>query len=494
MKTGITTALWIALLASLASAAPGDADLVGAAKSNNGAAVRTLLKGGANVNARSLDGSTALLWAAYYNDEATVKLLLGSGADPNAANSYGETALSLAAQNQNLPIAEALVSAGAKVTGEKPSGETVLMTAARAGSAPIVSLLLARGAPVNAKEKGLGQTALMWAAARRRADVASALVKAGANVNAKTTKGSTALHFAVQQRDIETAKILLDAGADINVPLAVRQMDGFTLGLVETLGGQTPFFLAIAVCRQDGPEYFGSTSFNTPMAIECPASEDIAVLILNRGVDPNASDGSRIPALVQAVHARMPTLVDALLARGANVNIRVPADVRQWTGVNRGGARSISPTPVGATPLLVAAWWNYPALMKTLIAAGADVNMTAEDGTTALMAAAGVVGRPPMGYSKAVKMPDMLESIGMLLDKGLDINAKNNKGQTPMHGAAKLRQPDLIRFLADKGARVNVEDANGDSPLTLAERGEYNINQANAKKSVELLRELESRP
>jgi len=59
--------------------------------------VRLLIAAGANVNARSTDGSTPLLDASANNEIDVVRILLIAGANPNAVNSSGETALSLAA-------------------------------------------------------------------------------------------------------------------------------------------------------------------------------------------------------------------------------------------------------------------------------------------------------------------------------------------------------------------------------------------------------------
>ena len=400
--------------------------------------MRVLLAEGLDVDARHPDGSTPLLWTTHYDDAETAALLIAAGADVDAANDYGESPLSQAGRNGNATLVAALLAAGADPHAVKPTGETLLMTAARAGNGAVVDLLLARGVAVGARESANGQTALMLAAAQGRRAVARALIAAGADVNAASTRGSTALHFAVQQGDAPLARLLLAAGADVHAALTVRQMDQFTLGLVETFDRQTPLWLAITNCRRDGLEYFGSTEPH-PVSLSCPVNAKLGALVLAHGADPNAADGAGFRPLHRAAQAGMTGLVEALLAHGADPDARVPPDARQWTGENRGGARTIAPVPIGATPLFIAAWTHNPEIMRALLAAGADPHLTAADGTSPLAAAAGTRGRPPMGYSRHLDTPRMLEAVRIALDAGADVNAANAAGRTAMHGAAAVR-------------------------------------------------------
>jgi ankyrin repeat protein len=481
-----TAAVLIAIgLAPLAAAAGPDLRLVTAAKRNDPVLVRSLLNHGVDVNQRHPDGSTALLWATYHNDAELVTMLMAAGADANAANEYAETPLSLAAQNGNPTIVKQLLQAGADPRVIKPSGETLLMTAARAGHRDVVTMLLAAGVPVNARETSLRQTALMWAAAHQHGEIVETLLAAGADVNAASARGSTALHFAVQRGDAAIARRLLAAGANVHARMRVRQIDRFTLGLVETLDELTPLLLAIADCRQDGPEYDGAASALVPHSVgqRCPASEQLGTLLLDHGADPNAPDGSQIPPLHQAVRAHMPTLVRALLAHGARVNAQIPDTVKQWIGPARRGARTITPMPVGATPFFVAAWLHNVDLMQALLTAGADPRLPTTDRTTPLMAAAGLVGRPAGWSRQKGDTPEVLAAVKLALETGGDVAAANALGQTALHGAAQMGLNDVVQLLVDRGARPDVEDKNGDTPIVLARRAE-------AHSTVELMNRL----
>lgn len=487
-KWGAAAVLTAMLMSTLEATGP-DARLVDAAQRNDAAVVRALLGKHVDVNSRQADGSTALLWASYYGGLDLVNDLLAARANPNIPNSYAETPLSIAVLNSRPSVVERLLGVGADPLQVKPSGETLLMTAARSGNRDVVRMLLARGVPVNARESTLGQTALMWAVARRHPEVVGELLGGGADVNAASVRGSTALHFAVQQSDLQMTERLIAAGADVHARMRVRQIDGFTLGLVETLEDVNPLLLAIAVCRQDGPEFDGAASALVahPIGERCPASEAIGTLLLDHGADANRPDGSRIPPLHQAVRARMPALSKALLAHGARANEQVPESARQWPGPARRGARTLTPTPAGATPFLVAAWSRNAELMEVLLHLGADPKIATADQTTPLMAAAGVIGRPAgWGRAKASDGPEVLAAVKLALEQGGNIAGVNATGQTALHGAARMGNNEAVQFLVEKGAVLDATDANGDTPLRLAERAE-------AKSTVELMNRLSGR-
>ena len=78
-------------------ARPGVPELVRAFRDADPRAVRKLIDGGADVNARDEDDNTPLILAAFYANPECVALLLQKGADANAANKAGVTALIRAA-------------------------------------------------------------------------------------------------------------------------------------------------------------------------------------------------------------------------------------------------------------------------------------------------------------------------------------------------------------------------------------------------------------
>jgi len=68
------------------------------------------------------------------------------------------------------------------------------------------------------------------------------------------------------------------------------------------------------------------------------------------------------------------------------------------------------------------------------------------------------------------------EIVEMLLEKGADVNAKDNNGNTALNWAMMKINNKIVEILANKGADVNAKDNYGDTPLNWAvKRGEVDL-------------------
>ena len=433
------------LLVVSVGATTSDLRPVAAAKNRDKEAVRALVQEHADVNTPQGDGTTALHWAAHWNELDMANLLIGAGANVNAATDFGITPLMLACPNGNATMVETLLTAGANANAARPSGETSLMTCSRTGNVDAVKALLAHGADANAKEHVQGQTALMWAASQNHAEVVRLLIDQGADVRARTvTAGFTPMLFAARQGAHEAIEVLLAKGANVNDVAS----DGTSVLLAATYTGHWDLTRFLLDHGAD-PNLAGAGY----TALHWMSGSWEGHFTGAVGTDKFPWIGGRGPGKLE--------LVQALLARGADPNARVEKHPPQF-GFGGGWGRA---DYLGATPFVLAALGGNISVIRALLAAGADPLLTAKDGTTALMAAAGF-GRTH-GES-LVTHDEAAEAVKLALEVGIAINAANQSGQTALHGAAYFQTDPVVQILVDNGANVNARNVSGETPLTIA--------------------------
>jgi ankyrin repeat protein len=369
-----------------------------------------------------------------------------------------------------------------------------------------VRTLLARGANVNAQTASAGATASMWAVAAPHPDVIRLLIEAGADVHVSSHKGFTPLLFAARNGDIETAKILLAAGARVNdpgsdgthaLPVAIiNQHDKFALFLLEqgadpngVIDGVTALHAAAGNVTTWLAGWY--RTHGRGRAIEGGGS------IGERGLDPN----------------RRLRLVEALLARGADPNARIStsAVVLAYLGTPRRGAfeqNAVGTGDVrGATPLWVAAFSanggglfgedatyvidSSADIVRALLAAGADHRIATEDGTTPLMAAAGIGHRTYQPRRpRGERSPTAEEAVRVLVEAGADVNAVNEGEFTALHAAVFRGWNEDVQYLVERGANINARDYRGRTPFRMAEGAKQSFQFQAWPETADLLRRL----
>jgi ankyrin repeat protein len=164
----------------------------------------------------------------------------------------------------------------------------------------------------------------------------------------------------------------------------------------------------------------------------------------------------------------MPAVVKALLEHGADPNVRAsrgfpPFDHSAFARTTGNSMPQIRQP--GATPFLLAAASLDAGLMRLLIAHGADPKLATDEGTTALMVAAGV-GR--LEDFTAEESERALDAVRFAVDAGIDVNAANQDGRTALAGAAYLGADRIIEVLAAKGVNLDAKDRYGQTALSIA--------------------------
>ncbi len=107
----------------------------------------------------------------------------------------------------------------------------------------------------------------------------------------------------------------------------------------------------------------------------------------------------------------------------------------------------------GRTPLHVAAEYNKPKAITTLVNNGAEIEKKMPEGFT------------PLHIATLVQS---LESLAVLIKLNANINAYDNAQDTSLHMAAKLGNLNIIRLLMDNEATFNLSNINKMTPLSVA--------------------------
>jgi ankyrin repeat protein len=266
-----------------------------------------------------------------------------------------------------------------------------------------------------------------------------ALLKQHVDVNATEGDGATALHWAVHRDDLATTDLLIRAGARTNVANDV---------------GVTPLFLActnrnglmVEKLLAAGANPNAALTRGETVLMECARTGNLRAVkaLLAKGADVNAKEAQHAQtALMWAAVEAHPDVVGALIELGADIKARSVTYAQTVTGeeTQRFGREELNYIirRGGSTPLLFAARAGDVESIKLLVAAGANVNDTLPDGTSALVEAAF------SGHGAAA---------AVLLEKGADPNAAA-VGYTALHTAVLRSDLELVDALLAHHANPN---------------------------------------
>lgn len=305
--------LLLCLLSVCLAAGPDDA-LFDAIHNGDTAAVRSLLKRGANANARDQAGATPLMHAGAFANEACMKLLLAAGADANAASNAGYTPLlwSLADPAK----VRLLLRHKADPKPKAKDGNSALILARQAGFQAAVPLLLAAGAP---DEDG------MEPAVKPILKLPPTLLAHLRGI------GTEPMHLVRGFTPLFLAAYLPNAPAAITGEMLDRGLAVDTHGKIATLV-LPPLSVAanfanlplvrLLLDRGADPNNKGARGLTPLMAAAAADPSDVAIIraLLEKGAEPNAQDEQGRTALDWALLQGDTVVAQALRQAGARAN------------------------------------------------------------------------------------------------------------------------------------------------------------------------------
>lgn len=427
------------------------------------------------------------------------------------------------AATQPLPILEKFLAAGVNVNAESFAGRPV-QVAARAGLLPQVERLLAADADPN-----LGTmigNALTDAITQGHTAVALALLKGGASVEAASAFGPM-LPMVIEMGDVAVAVAMVNAANDVDARAtlrgphtleklreakAARQKLGASFKAIVDAGAALGAALSGAPssskAEEEDDDFDDEESFDDfqkRIDAEIAAKTEVATRVRFSGATP----------LMVASAEGLGEVVEALIARGASVNLtdeegRTALAIAEAAGHSQvaarlrkaGGVEQVALPPEQA--LMLAVDKGDPSGIEAARRAGANLDALdtrkATDGRTALILAAErgrldlVRALLKLGADPAVKartsphnMQAMVDNISQertalhaaaaaghdkvvtaLIDAGAAIEAKDERGETPLFLAAANDCRAAVRVLIQRGAQVNLKGDDNMTPLLYA--------------------------
>lgn len=488
------TAILILAATATCSMAQMEAQIMRAIQQEDSEKIRSVIERDKNVLRKRLPqvGLSPLHFAIQSGKPDSVETLLKLNAPLDSNNSQKRTALHAALAYKNAEIVDLILSKTGDVNAVDRNQSTPLNYAVmyRHNGPEILAQLLKRGAKIDVKNKSQ-QTPLHVACYYDRADCGKLLIEAGADLQVVDNNANTPL-LAACLNSPDLVKQMLDKGAD---------------PLVRNRQGQTALHLACQANRFDIVDLvvdrfenvdLVDKQYRTPLLMAVYAGNvETVQFLLQRGADPNrfnsANGQTKIQPPVCFSAARGNAKMIELLAQaGAEVNVEDPIGDRPLHLAAQAAGNIF-----GQQADRRNAGQPFVDSIRVLIQYRADPNLKNRAGRTALQVAA------QRDFFDAVellvqKTDDLDFDLGtatllhwaagnglmttakrLISTAGLEIDATDESGRTPILVAADNGQAALVELLIRNNANLDrMDDAGSSAVLLAAERGHAEVVRA----------------
>jgi len=420
-----------------------------------------------NINTKNENDEYPIITAFYANSVDIFKYLLEKGADSNTKNRNGTSLLSLVIDryNYNVKFIKYLFEQDVNINEKDASGNYPLIKAIYKDDFDSVILLIKYGIKHHIDMNIIdvnGNTPLTLSYRIEHQGIFKFLVKY-LDINRKDANGNSILYYSILNGDIETSKYLISNGADLNF------IDKF---------GNSAFDISVTKCTDlvtilinnknlllNRPNRRGETplisiikSINSCMNKEKKISYyylnisfKIASLI-ERGSDVNFVDMEGNTPLVYAIEKKSLSVVMLLIKNGANINFFIK---------NR-----------NLSIVMYAIELNRVDIVKYLVKCGANINFKNDNDINVLISTSKVGKTKIFEYLVKNNVNDFtseiihkiivdnrLDLLNILIENDLNINIRDEKGNTPLVYAIQCRNIDITEYLISHGADChNIND------------------------------------
>lgn len=386
----------------------------------NEEAALSLISKGLLINEEDENKNTPLSLAVQAPMPKVAKRLIELGANVNAETDYNTTVLTSAIAGGSTGIVALLLAHGADVNHLTKNCYSPLMVAAQRGNPEMAKLLLENGAlPTQMLEDGTDP--LFLASANGHAEMIRLLAQAGCKANAVNSDGDTSLLAASLRGNLAAVQALVECGADPNASGKNRYaMTPLIMAAYRTPNKKEDYtgilrYLISKGAKLDVPDGTGNTAIMA--AAKAGAAENIRALVAS-GADVKSPGSDVAKAFLSAVHDGRHKTVATFLELGLNPDSCLPQSkeelsplfyavqvnrdekmikllldagsdpnaTRRFLPIFSGGAVGTPPEPreIEQSVLIAAVQSNSPAIVKLLLAAGANADYRDTDGKTAL--------------------------------------------------------------------------------------------------------------
>ena len=374
-----------------------------------------LIKLGVDINVKNIKNITPLM-SALLNinaDLEMVKWLLNNGADPGVPNTEGDNCFHLLAKKEYPDLLKLIL----KHIKNKED--------------------------INA-QNALGSTPLMEACGNKKEINVELLLKSNANPNIKSLQGATALLIAAGKHDDKIVELLLKANADPD--------SANNYGITALMSG------AQLLTRYDDPE-------------DMKKSLSVVRLLLNANADPNKKSDSENTAIAEAANGLNMPVVLELLKHNVDPNTHSNSTVKGQL-----------------TPLMIASLKHDVKVVEELLNHGANPNYKNFKGDTALryclntqiasqkdrencvetikllLKFGAEMDFEGMGLGHFAVISDSIDLLEIAADKKI-LDQQDKEGHTPLHVSIYTFKDKMIDALLNKGVDLNIKDNNGKTAL-----------------------------